>query len=310
MLLPGSSVPCSHLRCGKTQVCTCVRDTGKTQLCISVPDLRSQVGLNVYSLVSWHRKGKCWDRRYWELGSLGPAESEDLATKRMAALRAKEYGIRVAEMAKNTLKPKQKQESSRVPSNRDRAIEFAKTVRAPKRSNKPPAPAPKLGDSGHRARTSVKHTAATVTAAHAITLEPRLSVNALVARHMDASKRVADIKAEVERWDLEDMELPPVQDMPKRRSPSPPRGRTKARSKSPALPKVAPLAERVPVQKKKIPEPPIMQPAQGSDAGVELADKEPAATADVVDQGDNSDGPASDTGGAHGEDPSEDGSNA
>lgn len=167
--------------------------------------------------------------RYWELGSLGPAETEELASKRLAALRAKEYGIRVAEMAKSTLKPKAKPDCSRAPSNRDRAMEFSKTVRAPKRVSKPEGSGSKpqgTADGAHRGRTkrgpSVNRSSE---ASDQQQLHQQLSVNTMVARHMDAAKKVADIKAEVERWGLEDRQHPEIPQMPKRRSPSPPRAR-------------------------------------------------------------------------------------
>eukprot|EP00892_Ulva_mutabilis_P000413 jgi/Ulvmu1/10372/UM061_0055.1 len=178
--------------------------------------------------------------RYWELGSLGPAETEELASKRLAALRAKEYGIRVAELAKTTLKPKAKPESSRIPSTRDRAMEFAKTVRAPKPVSKPDVPKAKPPDAGGRTqrgrpnlRSSVKRSSA-ANEAQARQLQHQLSVDTMVARHMDAAKRVENIKAEVERWDLEDKQLPAIPQMPKRRSPSPPRARNTSKPKEPS----------------------------------------------------------------------------
>lgn len=82
-------------------------------------------------------------------------------------------------------------------------------------------------------------------------LQPQLSVNTMVARHMDAALRVADIKAEVERWDLEDRELPNVPEMPKRRSPSPPRGQTKRRSTSPVRRKPAAPTTHAPEDRNK-----------------------------------------------------------
>lgn len=185
--------------------------------------------------------------RYWELGSLGPAETEELRAKRLAALRAKEYGIRVAEMAKTSLKPKAKHDLARAPSNRDRAMEFARTVRAPKRVSKPDAPAlapPRVVEGTQRGRTKRGPSVTRGQAASDLpcpTLQHQLSVNTMVARHMDAAKRVADIKAEVQRWDLEDRQLPAVPHMPKRRSPSPPQApsRPQPRSKSPGRRKPA-----------------------------------------------------------------------
>lgn len=156
-------------------------------------------------------------------------------------------------MAKATLKPKAKPDTSRAPSNRDRAMEFSKTVRAPKRVNKPPAPPPKpqaTGANAPRGRPPVKQ-AASRTDTSTPLQQPQLSVNTMVARHMDAARRVADIKAEVERWDLEDRELPEVPEMPKRRSPSPPRGRTKRRSPSPVRRKPAAPVAQAPERRKK-----------------------------------------------------------
>lgn len=231
--------------------------------------------------------------RYWELGSLGPAETQELAAKRLAALRAKEYGIRVAEKAKATLKPKAKQDSARAPSTRDRAMEFAKTVRAPKRGPKPLPPAPKphaSASTAPRGRAPPTQSAGP-TDSSMPRLDGQVSVNTMVARHMDAARRVADIKAEVERWDLEDRELPEVPGMPKRRSPSPPRGRTKRRSPSPARRKPAPPASHAAASRTQgVEHSPAAEGGEQAVAGRDLAvERDAGESGDVHAEGSNRD---------------------
>lgn len=132
--------------------------------------------------------------RYWNLGSLGPESNEELMAKKMAAQKAKEYGIRVGELVKANRRPREpmKKEMSK----HDRAKQFAKTVPLPTK----------------RADTKATTQAAANAADDAEEFRPmpvepiqrRDSVRSLMTRHDTNTKSIADIKAEVRMWELED----------------------------------------------------------------------------------------------------------
>jgi hypothetical protein len=141
--------------------------------------------------------------RYWELGRLGPEANEELLAKKMAAHKAREYGIRVGELVKaNRARPKA---TPRELSKQERAKEFAKTVPLPKqRSPKKADTAGQVGPSHSPAPPARHHKAAASTEP---TLEGTASVETLMARHQNNTKTVDEIRAEVQRWEQEDEQL-------------------------------------------------------------------------------------------------------
>lgn len=135
----------------------------------------------------------------------------------MAAQKAREYGIRVGELVKANCRPREppKKEMSK----QERAKQFAKTVPIPtKRADARPATQSAV-ESGEAAEASPK--ASPVPAAGDV--QRRDSVSSMMTRHDTNTMSIADIKAEVRGWELEDQrgaDVPKALPQTRRKSPT------------------------------------------------------------------------------------------
>lgn len=114
--------------------------------------------------------------------------------KKMAAQKAKEYGVRVGELVKANCKVRQPPKKEM--SNRERAKEFAKTVPVPSKRMEPkPAQVPVQSIDPVEDSSSVRSIP---------TVQRKDSVSNLMTKHDANTRSIADIKDEVRKWELED----------------------------------------------------------------------------------------------------------
>lgn len=140
--------------------------------------------------------------RYWQLGSLGVAETAETVAKREAVARARQYGMSAAATMKSSSAPagtmKALQRAPSLPpapavpalSKTQRARAFAQSIRPPQRAKAPPVP------------QKVKQ-------APASGPPRRRSVNTLLARHDSAARRTAELRNEVAAWPADPVTPPP-----------------------------------------------------------------------------------------------------
>jgi hypothetical protein len=132
--------------------------------------------------------------------------------KKMAAQKAREYGIRVGELVKANCRPRE--QPKKEISKQERAKQFAKTV---------PKPVPAKRAEAKAETNAPAQSAALVkepgTAAAPVMAQRRDSVSSLMNRHDTNAKSIADIKADICRWELEDHNSPKIPQLPRRKSP-------------------------------------------------------------------------------------------
>ena len=161
---------------------------------------------------------------------MGPEANEELMAKKVAAQKAREYGIRVGELVKANCRPREppKKEMSK----QERAKQFAKTVPIPAKradAKSTTESAVQSAEAGEAPKSSPGPAAGA--------MQRRDSVSSMMTRHDTNTKSIADIKAEIRGWEQEDQEM--AADFPKALPPTrrkSPTGRVQKQKPAPTYP--------------------------------------------------------------------------